>query len=184
MKRGVLAIEDTQALAARAQDGDALAWETLYRRAYPRLLTYARRRLDAEEAREAVSETLARAVAGVSRFTPTGAGFEGWLFGICRHVVVDAQRAAGRRGYALPPSIGSTEPEPWDRLVRADEHAAVRAAFGRLNDADRELLELRVIAGLSAEDTAKALGRRAGAVRTAQMRALTRLRRHLEEVQG
>jgi RNA polymerase sigma-70 factor (ECF subfamily) len=183
MKRGVLAIEDTQALAAKAQDGDVAAWETLYRRAYPRLLAYARRRLDVEEAREAVSETMARAVAGVGRYTPTGAGFEGWLFGICRHVVLDAQRAAGRRGYATPVDVASTDPEPWDRLVRADEHAAVRAAFGRLSEADRELLELRVVAGLSAEDAAKTLGRRAGAVRTAQSRALARLRRHLEEVQ-
>ena len=183
MKRGVLAIEDIQALVARAQDGDVRAWETLYRRAYPRLLAYARRRLDIEEAREAVSETMARAVAGMARFTPTGPGFEGWLFGICRHVVLDAQRAAGRRGYAAPPDVASAEPEPWDRLVRADEHALVRAAFARLGDDDRELLELRVVAGLSAEDTAKALGRRAGAVRTAQSRALARLRRHLEDVQ-
>ena len=178
-----MAVDDVQALVARAQDGDVRAWEVLYRRAYPRLLAYARRRLDAEEAREAVSETMARAVAGVARFTPKGPGFEGWLFGICRHVVLDAQRAVGRRGYATPTDAVSTDPEPWERLVRAEEHEAVRVAFGRLNDADRELLELRVVAGLSAEDTAKVLGRRAGAVRTAQSRALARLRRHLEEVQ-
>ena len=183
MREGVLATDDVQALVASAQEGDVRAWEALYRRAYPRLLAYARRRLDAEEAREAVSETMARAVAGMARFTPSGPGFEGWLFGICRHVVLDAQRAAGRRGYATPLELVSTDPEPWDRLVRAEEHEAVRAAFSRLNDADRELLDLRVVVGLSAEDAAKVLGRRAGAVRTAQSRALGRLRRHLEEVQ-
>lgn len=183
MRRGVLAIQDDQALVARAQDGDAAAWEALYRRAYPRLLAYARRRLEADEAREAVSETMARAVAGMGAFTPTGHGFEGWLFGICRHVVLDAQRAAGRRGYGPPPGDGtSTDPEPGDRLVRGEEHAAVRAAFARLGEADRELLELRVVAGLTAEETARVLGRRPGAVRTAQARALARLRRHLEEL--
>jgi RNA polymerase sigma-70 factor, ECF subfamily len=182
MGKGVLAMQDVQALVSRAQGGDAAAWEALYRRAYPRLLAYARRRLDAEEAREAVSETMARAVAGIDRFSPTGPGFEGWLFGICRHVVLDAQRAAGRRGYGPPPpELAALDPEPGDRVIQAEEHTAVRAAFARLREADRELLELRVVAGLSAEDTARVLGKRPGAVRTAQARALTRLRRHLEQ---
>ena len=60
----------------------------------------------------------------------------------------------------------------------------MRQAFARLSDADRELLELRVVAGLSAEEAAAVLGRRPGAVRMAQSRALTRLRRHLGEVEG
>jgi RNA polymerase sigma-70 factor (ECF subfamily) len=47
--------------------------------------------------------------------------------------------------------------------------------------ADRELLELRVMAGLSSEQTAAVLGRTPGAVRTAQSRALARLRQLLEE---
>jgi RNA polymerase sigma-70 factor (ECF subfamily) len=184
MKRGVLAVQEVQGLVARAQDGDVHAWEALYRRAYPRLLAYARRRLGPEEAREAVSETMARAVAGMDRFRPTGPGFDGWLFGICRHVVLDAQRAAGRRGYAPPTEGISGEPAPGERLLLDEEYRAVRAAFARLGDADRELLELRVVAGLSAEETAAALGRRSGAVRMAQARTLARLRRHLKEVQG
>jgi RNA polymerase sigma-70 factor (ECF subfamily) len=175
---------DMQALVARAQDGDADAWETLYRRAYPRLLAYARRRLDTEPAKDAVSETMARAVAGMAGFRPTGPGFEGWLFGICRHVVIDAHRAAGRRGYASPlTDQPSADPLPGDRLLLGEEYEAVRTAFARLNDKDRELLELRVVAGLSAEETAAVLGRRAGAVRTAQSRALSRLRRHLGELE-
>ena len=184
MSRGVLAMADVQALVAKAQDGDVDAWEALYRRAYPRLLAYARRRLEGEAAKEAVSETMARAVAGMATFRPTGPGFEGWLFGICRHVVLDAQRAAGRRGYAVPVTEqASNEPAPGDGLLLGEEYAAVRAAFSRLNEKDRELLELRVVAGLTAEETATVLGRRAGAVRTAQTRALKRLRHHLEELE-
>lgn len=183
MSKGVLVMADVQTLVVRAQDGDTAAWEALYRRVYPRLLAYARRRLDGEAAREAVSETMARAVAKMPEFRPRGPGFEGWLFGICRHVVLDAQRAAGRRRRAPRPEV-TPMGEPDDQLLLSEEHAAVRRAFERLGDKDRELLELRVVAGLSAEETAVALGRRAGAVRTAQARALARLRRHLEEVQS
>ena len=175
--------DDLPALVARAQQADGEAWEVLYRRAYPRLLAYARRRLPAGDAEEAVSETMARAVASVHRFTPKGHGFEGWLFGICRHVVLDQQRAAGRRSR----NDSRIRPEPWsgddltDDLLAREEADAVRRAFTRLRAKDQELLELRVVAGLSSEDTAATLGKRPGATRMAQVRALARLRRILEE---
>lgn len=179
-----MATEEVGLLVDQARRGDGDAWETLYRRAYPKLLAYAQRRLDSDAAREAVSETMARAVANIGRYRPvpgTG-GFDGWLFGICRHVVLDAQRAAGRRGYGPPPE-GASHVDPSERLVASEEAAAVRAAFALLSDDDRELLELRVVDELSAEETAVVLGRRPGAVRMAQSRALARLRRHMAEVE-
>jgi len=180
-----VSFEETSDLVDRARRADRDPWEALYRHAYPRLLAYAMRRLDAEVARDAVSETMARAVANIGRYRPvpgTG-GFEGWLFGICRHVVLDAQRAAGRRGYAPPPETVS-HVDPAEGLVSAEEAGAVRRAFALLSDDDRELLELRVVAGLSADEAAAVLGRRPGAVRMAQSRALNRLRHHLDEVEG
>src|SRR5207248_9756458 len=112
----------------------------------PRLVAYARRRLVGDAAVDAVSEAMVRAVARVDRFVWEGAGFEAWLFGILRHVVL-----------------------------------AVRAAFERLGPANQELLELRVMAGLSAEAVGQVLGKRPGAVRMAQNRALGRLRALMEE---
>lgn len=172
-------------MEALEDDGD---WETLYKRVYPRLFAYALRRLDADAARDAVAETMTRAVASASRYRSTGLGVDAWLFGICRHVVLDAQRAAGRAraraasGYGLPPVSAVDEtPSGLDRLLSAEEAAAMRAAFARLSDADRELLELRVVMGLSAEEVASVLGRRPGAVRMAQSRALARLRRYYRE---
>jgi len=180
-----VAFEHSGDLVERARQADRDAWETLYRRAYPRLLAYAMRRLDADAAMDAVSETMARAVANIGRYRPiadTG-GFEGWLFGICRYVVLDAQRAAGRRGYGPPPETVS-HVDPAEGMVSAEEASAVRRAFALLSDDDRELLELRVVTGLSAEETAAVLGRRPGAVRMAQSRALSRLRRFLADVEG
>lgn len=177
-----MVVDDVDALVTRAQNADGAAWETLYRRAYPRLLAYAQRRLPPEDAKEAVSETMTRAVASIQRFRPKGHGFEGWLFGICRHVVIDAQRRAGRQSFAPAPELADFG-ELDEGLLRAEEAEALRTAFARLTDADRELLELRVVAGLTSEDTAAVLGKRPGAVRMAQARALDRLRTHLEEAQ-
>ncbi len=53
-----------------------------------------------------------------------------------------------------------------------------------LPEKQREILLLRVVVGLSAEETAEAVGSTPGAVRVAQHRALARLRKSLaaEEV--
>ncbi len=168
------------ALVRAARRGEASAWETLYRRAHPRLLAYARRRLSSEEAaRDAVGETMARAVRGLSGFRGEGGGFDAWLSGIVRHVVLDAQRAHARR--PVTSMVGVAEPVSWaagpeELLLGAWEASAVRAAFSSLSGEDQELLELRVVLGLSSDEVASVLGKRAGAVRMAQSRALDRLR--------
>jgi len=55
-------------------------------------------------------------------------------------------------------------------------------AFATLGPDDREILELRVVGGLDAEEVGLVVGKRAGAVRMAQSRALARLRAALDRV--
>ncbi len=166
-------------LVVRAGRADPDAWEALYRRAYPGLLAYASRRLDRERAKDAVAETMARAIARIDRFEWRGGGFDAWLYGILRHVVVDAHRARKRderrRERDDPHAAG-----PLDYVLDGEDASEIRTAFARLHADDRELLELRVVAGLTAEEVGDVLGKRPGAVRMAQSRALERLRRELE----
>jgi RNA polymerase sigma-70 factor (ECF subfamily) len=170
---------DTSSLVAQARLGDQAAWADLYRSAYASLVAFAHHRLgDVDQAKDVVSETMARAVACIDRFTGDDAGFTPWLFGICRNVVGDAQRAKYRFGapQAEVADRASDEPGPSDLYLAGEEQEAVRAAFARLDEDERELLALRVVAGLSSDDVAAALGKRPSAVRMAQMRALGRLR--------
>ena len=169
-------------LVDRARRGDQEAWACLYRAAYRRLVAFAGRRLGgADLARDAVSETMARAVGSIERYRGDDAGFTPWLFGICRHVVADMQRTRWRN---LPPAVlgpDAEAPSAVDTLVAEEERAVVREAFGRLDADERELLELRVVAGLSSADVASILGKQPSAVRMAQKRALARLRTFVEE---
>ncbi len=177
---------DETDLVTAARAGDEDAWEVLYRRVYPRLRAYLARRLGPLDAEDAVHETMTRAVAGLDRYRVGPAGFEGWLFGIARHVSADHHRhrtRVKRRPVATAPDPQASG-EPHEALVVSEEHEQVRRAFGALSADDRELLELRVVAGLSAEQVAAVLGRRPGAVRTAQSRALARLRELLENDDG
>ncbi len=167
----------------RLRAGDPLSWEALYRRMYPSMLAYARRRVATrEEAQDAVSEAMTRTVAGIDRLGVTGASPESWLFGVLRHVVLDRQRTSYRRR-ELPARREIDGADPLESVVLGEEQDAVRSAFARLSERDRELLELRVVAGLSAEEVASVLDMRPGAVRTAQSRALERLRGLLLQVE-
>lgn len=176
---------DEPRLVERARSGDPDAWEEVYRSVYPRLYAFARRRLATEEqAEEAVSETMTRAMDRISGYSPGAAGLDGWLFGIARNVVLEAYRASGRQTPADPVAIDEMHhgqaPDPVVGVLAEEERSTLAHAFSRLSPADQEVLELRVVAGLDAEQVAALTDRRAGAVRTAQSRALARLRLEFE----
>ncbi len=189
MKRGDVADgteRELRILVSQAAAGDADAWEALYRQAYPRLFAYTRRRLRSDyEADDAVSETMLRALNRIAAFTWKGAGFDAWLYGIARNVVQEAHRHRARvSSSADPAETATTAAGPLEQLVGRERCADVRSAFSRLSPEDQEVLELRVVAGLSADGAGQVLGRRPGAVRMAQSRALVRFRGLFEEVSG
>jgi RNA polymerase sigma-70 factor, ECF subfamily len=175
-------VPELQDLVRRAQANDPEAWETLYRVTYAGLLAYARRRLWGQaEADDAVSETFARACNRIVDFEWTGGGFTAWLYGILRNVVMETQRRS-RRTSPLTPPDERVEDDSMEGLLLDEEATAVRAAFATLSADDQEVLELRVVGGLTADEVAVVVGKRSGAVRMAQSRALARLRTALEQV--
>jgi RNA polymerase sigma-70 factor (ECF subfamily) len=175
-------MDDERHVVESARAGDPDAWELLYRRAYPRLIAFARRRLaSSEQAEEAVSETMVRAMDRIGHYRSGPAGIHPWLFGIARNVVLETYRAGGRHRQPDPGALTeATDSDPESLVLRSEEHRLLADAFCRLSASDQDVLELRVIAGLGAEQVAELTGRAAGAVRTAQSRALARLRTELE----
>lgn len=113
------------------------------------------------------------------RYVDQGRPFAAFVYGIAGHKVADAQRAGFRdRSDATDtlPERADNGAGPEESAVAASEAAAAAALLDLLPPAHRELLLLRVVAGLSAEETGAALGMSPGAVRVAQHRALARLR--------
>lgn len=177
--------EGLRLLVDRAAQRDPDAWETLYRRAYEPLFAYARRRLPSDSsAEDAVSETMIRALDRIPSFTWKGAGFDAWLYRILRNVVFESHRANARVRPGCLVDEPSREPSPLDAALAREQQDEVRRAFERLGGEEQELLELRVVVGLSAEGVGEVLGKRAGAIRMAQSRALARLHGLLEEVRS
>lgn len=178
-----------QRIAERAREHEPDAWEELYRHAYGRLHAYARRRLaSAEQADDAVSEVFTRAMDAIDRFSWSAAGIDGWLFGFLRNVLSEQYRHE-RRHFRSP--FARSAPEPIDdapdvleRLLEGERAEAVRGALDQLPAKDRELLELRIVGGLDAPAVAAVVGKRPGAVRMAQSRALGHLQHLLKDAVG
>ena len=103
-------------LVRKAQRGDEHAWDVLFRRSYPKLLAYASRRLPTSElAKDAAGETMTRAVAGIDRLRFERGGFDAWMYGIARHVVLDTQRTLWREGPGRVPDAADLDSGPSER---------------------------------------------------------------------
>ena len=174
------AIKDLTALAARGQPA---AIDSLIRQIRPMVVRYCRARLGSLSGHYQVAEDVAQEVClavltALPKYRDMGRPFASFVFGIASHKVADARRLASR--LAIPvedlPDSADDQPGPEEAMVLQLDAQRARALLARLPGHQRELLVLRVLTGLSAEETGAALGMSAGAVRVAQHRALARLR--------
>ena len=170
-------------LTQLAVGGQPAAIDTLLRQIRPMVVRYCRARLGRisghyHAADDVAQEVCIAVVSALPRYQDVGRPFASFVFGIASHKVADAMRSAAR--LAIPtedlPDGPDDRPGPEETAVAYLEAERARALLARLPANQRELLVLRVLSGLSAEETGNALGMSAGAVRVAQHRALARLR--------
>jgi RNA polymerase sigma-70 factor (ECF subfamily) len=172
-----------QALAARAITGDRRATEDLIGAVHQLVHRYCRARLSrfpgAEHAADDVAQEVCIAVlSALPRYRDEGKPFEAFVYRIAAHKVADAQRSVYRSAQPqaeLPDTIDISD-GPEMLAMRADDAREARSLLEHLPETLRELVVLRVAVGMSAEETGRALGMSAGAVRVAQHRAVQRLR--------
>ena len=170
-------------LTTRAVRGQPAAIESLLEHIRPMVVRYCQARLGRTTghyhgADDVAQEVCIAVFAALPRYRDMGRPFASFVFGIASHKVADAVRAATR--LAVPtaelPDCPDEQPGPEETVVAWLEAQRARALLARLPAHLRELLILRVVSGLSAEETGNVLGMSAGAVRVAQHRALARLR--------
>lgn len=179
-------------LTTLAVQGQPAAIESLLREIRPMIVRYCRSRIGrgtgVDQAADDVAQEICIAVlSALPRYRDVGRPFASFVFAIAAHKLADARRSAAR--LAIPTEHMPDEPDdapgPEDAVVASLEAQRVKALLARLPERQQRLLDLRVLTGLSAEETGEALGMTAGAVRVAQHRALARLRIYaLEERYG
>ncbi len=177
------------ALVRSAVQGNRAAVAGLLRALRPLVFRYCLGRLrtwqdgssDAEDCAQDVLLAIVRALPG---YRHEAEGFVPFVFGIAAHKVADFHRRRARdrtSPVAEPPPARGDGADPTSE--EAERAAALDWSSGLLDTLpprQREILVLRIILGMTAEETAAAVGlASAGAVRVAQHRALATLRRSL-----
>ncbi len=150
----------------------------------PVIVRYCRARLgrrdfghiSAEDVAQDICVAVLRALPG---YRDRGGSFLFLVRAIAANKVADVFRLAAReRTHATPcvPEQPGPDNEPERHVLNTDLGHRLADLLDRLPAVQREILVLRVVVGLSATETADALGLSPANVRTTQHRALTRMR--------
>jgi RNA polymerase sigma-70 factor, ECF subfamily len=167
-------------LIARVGDGDASAFDLLYRRYSRPVFALALRRLgDRGRAEDAVQETFASIWRSAGSYRLERGPGAPWLYAVARNAIVDRRRTLG-----APPAEAveeaSGEAGPDERAESSWTAWRVHRALAELPEQERRLIELAYWGGLSQSEIAEFLDMPLGTVKTRTRSALSRLADVLE----
>jgi RNA polymerase sigma-70 factor (ECF subfamily) len=176
--------ERLDAAVAEAVAGSRDALREVVETIRPIVVRYVRARIGSYErvglsADDVAQEVCLAAIQALPRYQDQGRPFLAFVYGIASHKVADAHRAAGRNRSdptdEVPERL-SLDDGPEQMAINSDSAARMQKLLAILPEKQREILTLRIVVGMSAEETAEAVGSTPGAVRVAQHRALARLK--------
>ncbi|HZS20917.1 MAG TPA: sigma-70 family RNA polymerase sigma factor [Pseudonocardiaceae bacterium] len=175
---------DREALVSAAVNGDPVAIDAVLRWIRPLVLRYCRTRVGGGErsfpsADDVAQEVCIAVLTALPGYRDQGRPFLAFVYGIAAHKVADAHRSAARNRTEPVPDVPDTTDladGPEAQVMNGEFAGRMARLLESVSDKQREILHLRVVVGLSVEETAEAVGSTPGAVRVAQHRALNRLR--------
>ncbi|MGE0813340.1 MAG: RNA polymerase sigma factor [Vicinamibacterales bacterium] len=177
-------------LVREAQNGDTGALESLVELYRGRVAAFSRAIcVDRNNAEDVSQDTLLAMVRSLKQYRGD-ADLGTWLYAIARHACLKRRRRS-RSSPAACASLDGLGPADADRLAAPDASpetvvataevvAHLHAAIRLLEAGQREVLVLRDVMGLTAPETARALGLTVSAVKSRLHRARTAVRGSLE----
>jgi len=178
---GAVEAGDEAALLRAARENPA-NFAPLYDRYFTRIYAYCLRRADSPaEAEDLTSQVFICALKGLTSYR--GGLAAAWLFRIARSVVANHYRSR-RAGLAvddMDETLATDDPPLLDGMLQEEEARRVRSSVNALPRDERDLIALRVDAGLSSDEIGQIMGMRAGAVRMKLHRVFKRLQKQLAE---
>jgi RNA polymerase sigma-70 factor (ECF subfamily) len=173
-----------EAPLSQAVAGSASARAELLSVLRPMVLHYCRGRLGRQEtgllsAEDVAQDVCLAVVNALPTYQITERSFRAFVYGIAAHKVADTFRAIARNRVepvAEIPDAPLPRGGPEEHALDVELASVVNGLLQLLPRRHREVLLLRIVAGLSAEETARVLGSTPGAIRVTQHRALNFLR--------
>jgi RNA polymerase sigma factor (sigma-70 family) len=164
-----------------AKDGDEAAWADIYAELAGPVTGYLRSR-GARDPEDLSSEVFYQVARDIHRFTGTESKFRSWVFVIAHRRLIDSRRAQGRRPDTVDEPVTTFEPSGGnveDEVMEELSMVQVELVLRELTEDQRDVLSLRIVADLTLEETASVLGKRVGAIKALQRRALASVRAQL-----
>lgn len=185
--------DELDSVVGPAIGGDRVALDRLLATVRPLIVRYCRARVGRSErsfvsADDVAQEVCLAVLKALPGYQDQGRPFLAFVYGIAAHKVADAHRSVARNRSEpvedIPDEVETTLGQPEAAVLSGELSARMAELLDVLPEKQREILVLRIVVGLSAEETADAVGTSAGAVRVAQHRALAKLRKFVtaEEV--
>ncbi|RSM82717.1 RNA polymerase subunit sigma [Amycolatopsis sp. WAC 01375] len=186
---GRLTKEVLAPLVVAAKSGDPDAVHALLAVVKPMLVRYCRARMGGRDLSYLSADDVAQEVClAVFKMLPAyedrGGSFLYLVRAIAANKVADAFRMVSRdRSDPVPelPEAGPVRNEPESHALDVDLGVRLGRLVAKLPRVQREVLTLRIVVGLTATETAAALGLTPGNVRVKQHRGLVRLRELVRE---
>lgn len=162
-----------------ACEGDATAISQIFERYHQGIFQYLfYRTSDPDIAEDLTSDVFIRMVRGLPGYRHEH--FKGWLYSIARNVAIDHSRKEKTHPSVSLKETMQSGNDPVEKEVEGKLTSEIlKQALGRLNPDHRDVIILRIIAGLSLDETAGALRKSVDAVKGLQRRALTSLKQVL-----
>ncbi len=176
---------DVWGLVAQAQQGDAEAFGRLYDHYVTMVFRYLYHRVgDRTLAEDFTSETFVRALRRIDSLSFQGRDVGAWLVTIGRNIVLDHVKSSRYRLEVTTADMrdadrGTEGPE--EAVVSRLTHEQLLACIRQLNSEQQECISLRFLQGLSVAETAAVMGKKDGAIKALQHRAVRRLASLLPE---
>jgi RNA polymerase sigma-70 factor (ECF subfamily) len=167
---------------ARAGDRDALnelvssCWQPIFR-----FVSY--KIGSSDEAQEITQETFFRAFRSLTSYQNADTHFTTYLGRIALNLITDFWRKKGRSPHTTDISDHldhlSSGDETEQQAINHELRDTLAMALQKLPGDQRQVIELRIIAGISVKEAATAIGKSEAAVKMLQQRALKNLRQML-----
>lgn len=178
--------DEFQQLLKRAAEGDSVAWRAVVEAFAPRVYGLLRAQCRDDELAEEIAQSTFCTVAAKIATYVEGGRFESWVFRIAMNRLRDEMRRRKRQARAAGDEVLDAAPAAragrHGASVSAEETAArLRQAMERLPEADRELVDLRHIGGMSFKALSDYFEEPVGTLLARHHRALRKLRAMLED---
>jgi RNA polymerase sigma-70 factor (TIGR02952 family) len=170
---------DVWALVRRTQAGDAEAFGELYDHYVTMVHRYVYSRVgDRALTEDVTSETFVRALRRIDTLSFQGRDVGAWLITIARNIVFDHVKSSRFRLEVTTADMRDADRAtdgPEDTVVQRLTNEQLLACVKQLGPEQQECIALRFLHGLSVSETAAIMGKKDGAIKALQHRAVRRL---------